>query len=302
MSNTITLYKNHNYIISPMIRNSLGNNLFQIAAICSHAHDVKISYIIEDSEYQGNHKSYNKTDMPLCKTFPHLICINSQKYFWELYNCELKDDKSEDIIPIKNYITSKLKTKLIGTFISYKYFHHNRKYILHLFDFSLKIKENVFNKYKELLDNNITISVHIRRGDFLKKLFLKKWCLLGSDYYQNAFNKIFNILLNKPLLFLFFYEDNESNKWIIKNLIPLIRNNKYELVSNAATEDMFLMSQCNYNIIANSTFSFWGAYLNKNNNVYAPNNWKNNDTLLDIKKRFPPEWEIIHSECNLTIV
>lgn len=303
MSNFITLYKKHHYYISPMIRNSLGNNLFQIAAICSYAYDDNIKYIIEDTGYTGSHKTFNKDNITLCNLFPNLNCVNSHKYYWDLYNCEYKKDNSENIVPIKDYINNRLKTKLIGTFISHKYFNHNRKYILQLFDFSPEIKKNILDKYQNILDKYITISVHIRRGDFIRNLHLKKWCLLGTDYYEKAFNLILN-LKHENIIFLFFYEDHESKQWIINNLIQLINNHKYLLISNLAHEDMFFMSQCNHNIIANSTFSFWGAYLNNNHNriIIAPSSWKFDDTEIDTKRRFPSEWKIIESNCNLSLV
>jgi len=298
MSNTITLYKNHTYFISPMIKSSLGNNLFQIAAICSYAYDENINYIIEDIGYTGSHKTFKNTT--LCYLFPNLKCVNSHKYYWDLYECEYKKDNSDDIIPIKNNIKKKLRTKLIGTFISYKYFNHNREYILKLLDFNSDTKK-ILIKYKSLFDNYTTVSVHIRRGDFIKNLHLKKWCLLGIDYYKQAFDLL---SLQKNIIFLFFYEDEESKQWILKNLIPLINNNKYKLISNLAHQDMFLMSQCNHNIIANSTFSYWGAYLNNNDDriIMAPASWKYEDSEIDIKRRFPPSWKIIQSKCNLSLI
>ena len=299
----IMLYKDHEYFISPMIRNSLGNNLFQIAAICSYAHDENVKYIIEDTEYTGIHKTYNK-NITLCKLFPNLKCIKSQQYYWDLYLCEEKKDNSEDIIPINKYISKKIRTKIIGTFISYKYFNHNREYILKLLDFNTKIKKKILYKYKNIFDNYITISVHIRRGDFIKKLYLKKWCLLGVDYYKNTIDLLLDKFKNKNLYFLFFHEDEESKQWIMNNLIQLINNYNYKLLSNLAHEDIILMSLCNHNIIANSTFSYWGAYFNNNNNriILAPSSWKYNETELDNNKRYPPSWIIIKSICNITII
>ena len=173
MSNIITLYRDHEYFISPMIKNSLGNNFFQIAAICSYAYDMKVKYIVEYTEYTGSHKSYN--NKKLYEIFPNLHFVNCHKYYWDLYDCEYKKYNSENIYEIKSYIKKKLRTKLIGSFISYKYFDHNRNYILKLFDFNNDIKKNILKKYSNILNNYVTVSVNIRIGYYIRNLYSKIW-------------------------------------------------------------------------------------------------------------------------------
>jgi hypothetical protein len=91
---------------------------------------------------------------------------------------------------------------------------------------------------------------------------------------------------NEVTTFIVFSDDE---KWIKenikgKNIIYIQRNHDYI--------DLYLMSQCNHNIIANSTFSWWGAWLNNNQNkkVVAPTKWFGVNKKLDTKDLIPETW------------
>ena len=110
-----------------------------------------------------------------------------------------------------------------------------------------------------------SVSIHVRRGDYVGVPTLD---IIGIDYYKKAVKFLDNKIKN--LKYFIFSDDKEyierhfdfiSNKYIVKNN-----------VGNDSYKDMQLMSCCQYNIICNSTFSFWGALLNKNSDkiVIAP--------------------------------
>lgn len=115
------------------------------------------------------------------------------------------------------------------------------------------------------------MSVHIRRGDYLSASFANGFgncCPL--DYYQRAIAMI-SKTVDKPL-FVFFSDDME---WVKENFAGedclFVSHNK----GVDSWQDMYLMSLCNHNIIANSTFSWWGAWLNHHEDkmVIAPKKW-----------------------------
>lgn len=132
--------------------------------------------------------------------------------------------------------------------------------------FSFKPQLNKRNqKYLEEIQASNSISLHIRRGDFEQNGFY----LLPLSYYIDAL-KI--IKKNNPQVKLFLFTDEPE---LIEKEFKFEDN--YTIVTGNNRDnsyiDMQLMAACKHNIIANSTFSFWGAYLNKNPNkiVVAPN-------------------------------
>lgn len=112
-----------------------------------------------------------------------------------------------------------------------------------------------------------SISIHIRRGDYLKE---DGWNISEGGYYDNAISYI-NNNVNNPI-FYFFSDDIEWCKAKFKGAnYHFIDWNK----GNDSWQDMYLMTKCKHNIIANSSFSWWGAWLNANENklVLTPSVW-----------------------------
>lgn len=132
-----------------------------------------------------------------------------------------------------------------------------------------------------------SISVHIRRGDYLaKNQFFHS---LTLDYYKTAI-KWFNEKLMDPKYFFF----SDDINWVRENFN--IKNSNYVDINLADEEyyDLYLMSLCKHNIIANSTFSWWGAWLNNHPDkiVIAPQKWYNNQiaqNYYESSKSFIPE-------------
>lgn len=145
---------------------------------------------------------------------------------------------------------------------------------------------------KEILNaiySSESVSLHVRRGDYMDPQNAKQYggiCTL--DYYKKAIGIIKEKYTN-PQFFVF----SNDIEWCKENL--QIRDTVF--VTNNTGEnswiDMFLMSQCKANILANSSFSYWGAMLNKNNPmVIYPGKWFNHKTP-DI---FPEKWININKE------
>jgi hypothetical protein len=125
----------------------------------------------------------------------------------------------------------------------------------------------------------------VRRGDYITNKEAAK--LLGSlntEYYNLAVSFIHENI-KKPHFFIF----SDDPEWVRLNMLidrSLVVDTKSELL------DLFLMSHCHHNIIANSSFSWWGAWLNQNTNkiVIAPKNWFR-DPKINTDDLIPKEWQ-----------
>jgi hypothetical protein len=299
----IKLQIDHDYCISSNLTGGLGNNLFQIAAVLSFAYDRKCKPIIESIRVPGH--TINKNDeIPdnICDMFPKLPCVKGSQYVWDNY-VKSFDSKTGEIVQLNNIIKNKKKVKLIGVFASYLYFHKNEEYIKNMLTVSPIIDNYVKKKYKNIINNDSTISLHIRRGDYLQRIEKNDpvYCLLGMDYYEKAIDRF-----DDKYLFILFCEKVDT-EWMQNNIIKYLDKNKkkYILIQDEkAIVDLHLISLCKNNIIANSTFSFWGAYLNNNKNkiIIAPSAWNHHNrpdiSSVERKYRHPKSWTILDCQCH----
>jgi len=179
---------------------------------------------------------------------------------------------------------------LRGFWQSEKYFLGHRKAILEEFSFKNSFSDENM-KIATRIQETTSISIHVRRGDYVSNPgACKTFASLNIDYYQQAIRKI-NVNATNMLL-VFFSDDID---WVKKNIIGQLPNSyQYVIVNiNKRSEsynDMHLMSLCKHNIIANSSFSWWGAWLNQNpeKKVVAPKRWFLIDkNTIDL---YPKDW------------
>jgi hypothetical protein len=162
-------------------------------------------------------------------------------------------------------------TYLDGYWQTEKYFYDIRNILLE--DFSFKIQPTNKNlEFLKLIKSVNSVSIHIRRGDYVwneKTHNFHGTC--DIEYYYNAIELIAKKIGN-PVLFIF----SDDIQWVKQNFKSSF---EYHIVDinngNADHEDLRLMSLCKHNIIANSSFSWWGAWLNTNKSkiVIAPKKW-----------------------------
>lgn len=162
-----------------------------------------------------------------------------------------------------------------GTWQSEKYFQNIRENVMNAFKFNSDLLSTyTLNILKKIKEHRISVSLHVRRGDYLSKDFIDGFgncCNL--NYYQNAIQLITKQMDN-PLFVVF----SDDIQWCKENITPPHHTHVIYADNNIGMDswqDMFLMSRCTHNIIANSTFSWWGAYLNSNKDkvVIAPKHW-----------------------------
>jgi hypothetical protein len=176
---------------------------------------------------------------------------------------------------------------LNGYFQSEKYFKHCEQDIRKLFTFNKEIQEEAKDKLLDIVDDKIldtTISIHVRLGDYVN--MQQYHPVMGSDYYQSALEEFSNEY--DPVYIV--YSDNIEK---CKEIFP----EEFHFVEgNSDYVDMCMMSMCQHNVIANSSFSWWAAWLNDNPNkkVIAPKNWFGPayDGINNTKDLYPQSWII----------
>lgn len=174
-----------------------------------------------------------------------------------------------------------------GFWQSEKYFIQFSKFIEN--EFNIWTPPNKLNaSLAEEVNSLESVSIHIRRGDLVKIPERNQTHGLCSiEYYINSI-KFIKTILNTPHFFIFSDDGHELlNNILEKSEMTIISNNN----SKNAYEDLRLMSRCKHNIIANSTLSWWGAWLNTNPNkiIIAPVSWVNLN-LQSLKKIIPDHW------------
>lgn len=169
---------------------------------------------------------------------------------------------------------------LVGHWLSYKYFAGFENEIRSEFK-AREALSNASQAVKEDIKKNTAVSVHIRRGDYLNPEQLSFHGVCSLDYYEEAADYI-----QRKLGDVKFYIFSDDISWAKENI--KLGDSQYFVDHNGADDayqDLLLMSECNSHIIANSTFSWWGAWLNNDDSkiVVAPQKWflnpeKNNST------------------------
>lgn len=153
-------------------------------------------------------------------------------------------------------------TDLTGYYQSEKYFKHVEDEIRDLFTFQDSIQQTANKLFPAV--NGTTVAIHVRRGDYVNQQQFHPTCT--PDYYIEA-ARLFEDY--DPYFIIFSDDVDYCRKLFAESENILYINNIDPYV------DLCLMSMCDHNIIANSSFSWWGAWLNKNPNkkVVAPRSW-----------------------------
>lgn len=186
-----------------------------------------------------------------------------------------------------NFLNVKDNSLLTGYWQSEKYFKDFKKEIIKEFTFKHEFKEK--NKsISKLITQSNSVSVHVRRGDYIENKETNAFHgICSPEYYLRAMKTIEN-KIKKPIYFFF----SDDPQWVKENLSSKFESHYINWNKNKDSYiDMQLMSFCKHNIIANSSFSWWGAWLNQNSkkSVIAPKRWLN-DSRYKIDDLIPSEW------------
>lgn len=174
---------------------------------------------------------------------------------------------------------------LDGYWQSYKYLEPIKKELLE----EITLKEPISGGEYEILDkiqNTNSVCLIVRRGEFVSdKRFSGEYTVFGMEYYANALRLIKEKIKN-PTVFVF-SDDIEWCKNNIKTDIPIVFSDPNIPIH----ENFVIATRCKHNIIVNSSYAFWVAWLNQNPNkiVIAPKKW-NNKHVREYKDLLPEEW------------
>lgn len=273
-------------MITINVMGGLGNQLFQIFTLISYSIDQKNPFFFgklneppKDRPYYWNNFLYKLK--PFFKNYE----INKQIREPSFHYFNLPNINSDQNI------------RLIGYYQSYKYFHDNTEIICKMINYKEQ-REKIKDKFHSTFFNN-TVSLHFRIGDYKRKQHFHP--VLTTEYYINALNKLIEKTNKKDWHILYFCEA-ENNSEVLKK-INIIKEQFPEITFECVDhklkdwEQLLVMTLCQHNIIANSTFSWWGAYLNLNENyVIYPNIWFGpKGPKINKLDLFPNEWiEVNH--------
>lgn len=178
---------------------------------------------------------------------------------------------------------------LYGYFQTDKYFKDNYSDIISL----LGIVEQQHTIRETLMPTHSIdvslVSMHFRFGDYMR--LQHKYKIMGEAYYREALAHIAKTYQTVTVLCFFERGDTILVSTIVKNLKTLFPTFEFTMIDTNIVDwqQLLMMSCCDHNIIANSTFSWWGAYLNSNKSkiVCSPNQWFTDDSVADL---LPEKW------------
>lgn len=285
-------------MITCKLMGGLGNQLFQIfttmayAITCGH----KFCFLnVKEVRFGKPRKTYWNDFLKEFQTSGLLINDFDNLGFYRVQEISFTySDYSTILMDIdKNFV-------LDGYFQSYKYFDHIKKYIYNFIRIDDK-KQEVIKKLSFNYNFKETVSIHFRMDDYIHQQHCHP--IMKPNYYSNALSYIIQHNQNCKNVLCFFQEADES---IVMKYLDVLSNKflnlNFILITHKLDdwEQMLAMSCCKDNIIANSSFSWWGAYFNNNEDkiVCYPERWFGAAKNLNTKDLCSPDWTQINDEIS----
>jgi hypothetical protein len=186
-------------------------------------------------------------------------------------------------------------TTLFGYFQSERYFGRIARKLRKWF----APREQLAGAAREMLirikASGLPISVHLRRGDYLKPGTAEFHGILGEAYYREALGRLEGTIRGEPELFVF--SDDPAAAEQVLSFMPKSRLVHVRGAPERPWEDMTLMAHCHHHVIANSSFSWWGAWLNERQQktVIAPRAWFAPEELMkrNMNDLYPSGWIVL---------
>jgi hypothetical protein len=266
-------------IITVHLEGGLGNQLFQMAAAICHAKQFGARLVMDyGARHTAGQGAHPLSYWPLL--FPALSspqeAARCSDYFYE-------QSFAFAPIPFRPY------QHLVGYFQSYRYSGASPAFITTLFRSRLaSVWCNEWNETTSFLESlrmrgkRSVVVAHVRRGDYL--LHSTYHAPLSPDYYQEGVRKI-SALTPRPIVCVIVSDDPQycskrfPSSWIVSPF-------------SSELSDLMLLMHSDHVIIANSSFSWWGAYLNPNEGktIIAPSRWFGPLGPTDTEDLIPPAW------------
>jgi len=281
-------------ILSCKLMGGLGNQLFQIFATISLALSTGKVFLFPYSDTLTT----GMTRPTYWYTLLHGLLNNTTWKTAESDNPRIfslpeigeKGFEHDEMVIIRVNLEKK-PACLHGYFQTYKYFEKHYETIIQLI--GLRTKQEEIRDKTRLMNGLPTVSLHFRLGDYVSKQ--SHHPIMSIKYYMGALTRIIDELGSETFRVIYFGEKDDETTikiciQILTKKFPYLEFVKADLDED--WEQMLLMSLCDHNVIANSSFSWWGAYFNKNPNkiVCYPTNWFGPALRHDTKDLCPPSW------------
>lgn len=258
------------------VMGGLGNQMFQYAfyrALLEYGHDT----VINNDSIVGDMRKFE-----LENVFPNVNIAYDEKHQYESYKNPLSFHEFYQEPAHSLYDKTIFKKKdcsLLGYWQSEKYFKNIENIIRKEFTFFPE-ERSLVELSLQIQGEENSVSIHIRRGDYLNVPDLY-YGICTLDYYKKAIDFIRTKISNPK-----FYVFSDDIEWTKSNLTILngVYISSEMFASYQNWYDMYLMSCCHHNIIANSSFSWWAAWLNPHQEkiVVSPDRWINGEDTRDI--------------------
>jgi len=291
------LEKENEKILSVHLMGGLGNQLFQIFTCIAYGYRVGRRVMLPYSDVLTSGTMRYTYWNTLLSGIKHLTTADDTEYTIEKLS---KFDTFQESgfryqeIPLFN----NLNVRLYGYFQSPQYFIRYYNEICSLLNLTDKLKAVRTKCSQHFRDDGRTVSMHFRLGDY--KQIQDCHPLMPVDYYRAA---LFHILSRRSItkcnvLYFCQKQDEVEVSNVISRLKNTFQNVNFIKVDDELSdwEEMLLMANCDDNIIANSTFSWWGAFFNKNTTklVCYPSVWFGPKLKHNVVDLFPSDWQQIN--------
>lgn len=292
-------------MLSIQIMGGFGNQLFQIFAALAYGiqHNKKVVFPYQRN--MGHRHTYWDTffnDLMIFTTENPSNRVSDE----DITRMSIFQEKDFTFSPFPDFGSN--STCLMGYFQSYKYFESKQDIIYRLLKLDEK-KQSIKNRYPELFSypessktsSNESIAIHFRLGDYKQKRYYHP--VMNYEYFEKSLDHVVSTRPNlKSVLYLCESEDNNY----VESKIALFRAKYPELEYIKVPDDIpdydqvLVMALADHNVMSNSTFSWWGAYLNENPNkvVCFPSIWFGEyyEHTHDHRDMMQPSWTRIDSK------
>lgn len=250
-------YNTRNHKLGVSFNGGLGNQLFQLAALHHLAKKTDRVPCLNNTSYSSPHSSipYLKTIFAKWSTMP----IGSFEYHVN------EGGPRNYIFELADIIKTKSSTLLNGFFQDYRYVEPD-------FVNTLILPTDCLAKYPDIESK---VFIHVRGGDYVG---LPDWDIGFDKYYRLAISKF------PGASFVIFTNDEP---YLLKR--PWLEGLDYQIIRENELDTLMLMSKCVGAICTNSTFSWWGAWLNRNRTIIFPSRWVSTSHPNTYKGLYFPE-------------
>jgi len=282
----------------------MGNQMFQYALGRTLSHIHKVPFFLDATSYKHDSlRSYALSPFRIQERFASMEEIVRFRRFkkrrgrvWSFYNYLFADESRYVEERQFNFDPRILKTRddayFDGFWQTEKYFYPIASIIREEFMLKMPIGDRSASLRREIEDSEQSVALHVRRADYIANPSTHAYHgVCGKEYYDRAI-KILSAKFSEPHLFVF----SDDEVWAKENIQYPFPTEYISREPAKDHEDLYLMSLCKNNITANSSFSWWGAWLNKNPDkiVIAPRRWVATAKLNTVDL-IPESWITIDS-------